>query len=66
MARKKPLTNYKRGRIATFKECNFSSREISRRLKRNSKVIDNFVEHSQNYNLKKESTGRSLILTDRE
>lgn len=40
-----------RQRIA--KECNLSNREISSQLKRSSTVIDNFVEHCQNYNLKR-------------
>lgn len=65
MGRAKPLSTEERGKITAYKECGLSNREISRRLKRSSTVIDNFVKLGQNYNSKK-STGRPQVLTDRE
>jgi len=65
MGRARPLSMEEWGKIKTFKECGLSNRKISRRLKRSSTVVDNFVKLGQNYNSKK-STGRPQILTDRE
>jgi len=65
MGKSKQLLKEERGKIMAFKECSLSNREISRRLKRSSMVIYNFVKLGQNYNPKM-STGRPQVLTDRE
>lgn len=64
MARGKPLSEYEKGRMDTYKAEKLSIREISRRLKISLAIVQNYINNPAEYG-KKKSNGRPKSLRDR-
>ena len=64
MGKRKPLTDFEKGKIVALKESGRSNREIANNIARSPSVIDNFIKKGENYG-KKGKQGRPNSLTDR-
>lgn len=65
MPRGKKLTDIEKGQILAYQQENVGVREISRRLERNHRVIQNFLKDPSKYGIKQRS-GRKRIVSKRD